>query len=89
MKLTNNHQAACQLNGSRQVSHLVHGVAEVVQNVHFGNYSFLPIIQLLQGLLHPQHSVIVVCIVVSRLPHVEAVIHCQYGVGVHTCGVIH
>lgn len=80
---TNNQQAACELDSSGEVSHLVDGVAEVVQNIHFGDPGFLPSVQLLQGLLHPQHSVVIVGLVIRRLPHVKAVIHCQQSTGVH------
>lgn len=82
--LTNSYKPSRQFNGSREVTHLVNRVAEVVQNVCLGNHSFLAIVQLFQGLLQPQHGMVIVCIVVSRLSHVEAVIHGQYSIGVHT-----
>lgn len=82
--LTDGHEPACELDGARQVSHLVNRVAEVVQDVHLGNRGFLSGIQLLQGLLHPQHGVVVVGVVVRRLTHVVAVVHRQQGVGVET-----
>lgn len=82
--LTNSYKPSRQFNGTREVTHLVNRVAEVVQNVCLGNHSFLAIVQLFQGLLQPQHGMVIVCIVVSRLSHVEAVIHGQYSIGVHT-----
>lgn len=84
LQLTDGHESPRQLDGPRQIPHLVNGVAEVVQNVCFGHHSFLSVVQLLQGLLKPQDCMVVVCIVVGRLPHVEAVVHCQHGVGVNT-----
>lgn len=81
---TYGHQAACQLDGARDVTHLVDRVAQVVEGVSLGGHRLLAGVQLLQSMLHPKHSMVVVGVVIGRLAHVEAVVHCQDDVGVES-----
>lgn len=76
--LTELQQPLCEVQRSLQVPLLVDGVAQVVQDgdgVHGAGH--LSLIQLLQGLNHPQLRVVVVCLRVRHLPEVVAVVHSQ------------
>lgn len=69
-------EAPGERHGLAQVPLLVHSVAQVVQDVHFVCRGHFPLIQLLQGLLHPQLRVVVVSLRVGNLPQLKAVFSC-------------
>lgn len=63
--LTKREQAAGEFHSTVQVTQLEDSIAQVVQHQGLGNSGLLPSIELLQYLLHPQHSMVIVSFIVS------------------------
>lgn len=74
-----------EFDGSRNISHLIDGVTQVIQDVRLGGFGILTSFHLSEGLLHPQHCVVEVILIVCCLSHVKAVIYSQKSVVTHTC----
>lgn len=85
--ITNRHQASSEFNGSRNISHLIDRVTQVVQDFWLRSFGVLTSIHLSQGLLHPQYCMVIVIIIVRCPSHVKAVIHSQKSIEAHTCGL--
>ncbi len=83
---TDGHQASGEFDGSWQVTHLIDWVTKIIQNIGFGRLGVFSRVHLFERLLHPQHWVIKVVLIVGQLAHVEAVIHGQLSAVASPCG---
>lgn len=69
-------EAPGESHGLGQVPLLIDSIAQVVQDVNFVCRGHFSLIQLLQGLLHPQLCVVVVSLCVGNLPQLKAIFSC-------------
>lgn len=76
-RLTQLQQSLGILQSPHYLPLLVDGVAEVVQHCHLVQSRLLSSIKLLQGLFHPQLSVVVVCLGVGDFRQLITVFHCH------------
>ncbi len=82
---TDGHQASGEFDGSWQVTHLIDWVTKIIQNISFGRLGVFSGVHLSERLLHPQHWMIIVILIVGQFPHVKAVVHCQLSLVANPC----